>query len=183
MIIFFIVGNIILRLIPHLPNFTSINALALVSGTKLNSKVNFLIPIITIALSDYLLLYISPFNSSLNFNHVYPLKAMFHSTTVYVWASLLISVLTGWIIKEHQSPYIYLISSIFISVQFFIITNFGVWATSKMYPPTLNGLIDCYIMGFSFFKWTLLGDMFYTTLFFSFFALSKNALSTSTKSV
>ena len=41
------------------------------------------------------------------------------------------------------------------AVVFFIVSNFGVWATSGMYPLTSVGLIACYVAGIPFFAGTL----------------------------
>lgn len=57
------------------------------------------------------------------------------------------------------------------ALQFFLITNFGVWAIATTYPHTLVGLVTCYIAGVPFFGNTLAGDAFYAVLFFGGFAL------------
>jgi hypothetical protein len=48
------------------------------------------------------------------------------------------------------------------SIIFFIITNYAVWAFGTMYPHTVNGLFQSYMMALPFFKNSVLGDMFYT---------------------
>jgi hypothetical protein len=58
------------------------------------------------------------------------------------------------------------VTSIAGSILFFLVTNFGVWATSSMYEKTFSGLMRSYQMGIPFFRNTLLGDLFYTALFF-----------------
>lgn len=62
------------------------------------------------------------------------------------------------------------------SVWFFIWTNFGVWLldTWGMYPKTISGLIDAYIMGLPFLKYNLLGNLFFVPLSFSIFELVKS---------
>lgn len=47
------------------------------------------------------------------------------------------------------------------SLWFFLWTNFGVWMLDSwgMYPKTINGLIESYIMGLPFFKANLLGNL------------------------
>ncbi|MDX1666478.1 MAG: DUF6580 family putative transport protein, partial [Saprospiraceae bacterium] len=62
-------------------------------------------------------------------------------------------------------------SSLLASVVFFLITNFGVWAGSPLYPPTAEGLAACYIAGIPFFWNTLLGDLFFTGALFGAFEL------------
>lgn len=42
---------------------------------------------------------------------------------------------------------------------FFLWTNFGVWLTSGMYPPTLTGLGWSYLMGLPFLKYHLISTV------------------------
>lgn len=53
-----------------------------------------------------------------------------------------------------------IISSLF----FFLYTNFGWWVMSNMYPRTLDGLIQCYIMGLPFFKNNLIGNLIFVPM-------------------
>ncbi|MBI3485420.1 hypothetical protein HY025_00585, partial [Candidatus Daviesbacteria bacterium] len=132
------------------------------------------IPLITLVISDYLLLYINPFgNPSLNFTQLQPISSMFNSTTLYVWGSFAISSLIGIWLKQHQKPSLIVAASFLASIQFFLITNFGVWA-SGMYSHDLSGLLESYLMGLPFFKWTLLGDLFYAGVFFGSYKLAIN---------
>jgi hypothetical protein len=56
------------------------------------------------------------------------------------------------------------------SVLFFLITNFGVWLGSSMYPQTGAGLIATYVAGIPFFQNTVLGTLFYSSVMFGSFA-------------
>lgn len=169
--IFFIISGILLRLVPHIPNFAPITAIAIFSGVYLNKKTALLVPILSMAISDYLLLYINPFgNSMLDFHKIYPISAMFYSTTPYVWGSFLISGLIGLYLRKRKNAKNVIVASLFASLQFFLITNFGVWATG-MYERGLDGLLQSYIMGIPFYRGTLLGDLFYTVAFFSLYEL------------
>lgn len=158
-----ITGAILLRLMPHLPNFTPITAMALYGGANLSKRSALFVPLIAMIVSDYLLLYVSPYRT--DFSRIHPISAMFHTTTLYVWGSFAVSGLIGlWLLNNKKPSYIVL-ASFFASVQFFIITNFGAWA-GGMYDRSLDGLLQSYIMGVPFFKWTILGDLFYTAVFF-----------------
>lgn len=161
-----IFGGVILRLAPHVPNFAPITATALFGGAYLNKRFAIFVPLIAIAISDYLLLYFNPYgNPMFDFSKIHPLTAMFHSTTLYVWGSFIISGLIGIWLRTRKKPQ-YIIGATFAaSLQFFLITNFGVWA-GGMYSRGLDGLLQSYIMGLPFFKWTILGDFFYTGAFF-----------------
>lgn len=171
--ILMITGGILLRLTPHVPNFAPITAVALFGGAYLGKKYALLIPFLAMIVSDYLLLYINPFETpALNLSLIQPVNLMFHSTTLFVWGSFLISGLIGVWLRKHKKPMFIIAASFFASIQFFIITNFGVWATG-MYSRGLDGLLESYIMGLVFFKWTMIGDLFYTTVFFGTYKLAQ----------
>ena len=57
------------------------------------------------------------------------------------------------------------------SVLFFLVTNFGTWATGTMYPHNAQGLMAAYVAGIPFFQWTVLGTLFYSAVLFGGFAL------------
>jgi hypothetical protein len=52
------------------------------------------------------------------------------------------------------------------SVLFFALSNAAVWAFSGMYPLTLAGLTQCYMMALPFFEKTAVGDLFWTAVLF-----------------
>ena len=57
--------------------------------------------------------------------------------------------------------------------QFFVITNFAMWAIGGFYPKTTAGLVNCFVAGVPFFWNTLAGDALYAGVFFGGFALAK----------
>lgn len=173
LVIFFIVGSVLIRLFPHIPNFAPITAVAIFGGVYLNKKYALIIPLSSMFLSDYLLLYINPFQYPfVDFTTVYPITAMFHATTAYVYISFIISGLIGLWLRNKKNLKNVLRASLFASIQFFLITNFGVW-TGGMYSRDINGLMESYVMGTPFFRYTLLGDLFYMGMFFGAYELIK----------
>lgn len=172
-LIFFIVAAVSLRLLPHIPNFAPVTAIALFSGAYFGRRTAFILPLSIMVISDYLLLYISPYG--VNFNAIHPLTSLFHSTTLFVWGSFLISSALGlWIGRKKTAGKVGF-AAVLASLQFFIITNFGVWLTSGMYTFNLSGLATCFTMALPFYRGTFLGDVFYTGLFFGGFELVKLA--------
>lgn len=168
-----VLGGTLLRLVPHLPNFAPISATALFGGAHLNKRFALVIPLVAVAFSDYLLLYINPFgNPVINFDKLYPLSAMFHSTTLFVWGSFVVSGLIGLALKKRCRPSNIVVASLAASIQFFLITNLGVWATTNLYSRGFDGLTQSYIMGLPFFKWTLIGDLFFSAVFFTAYELA-----------
>lgn len=55
------------------------------------------------------------------------------------------------------------------SILFYLWTNFGVWVLDAwgMYPKTLSGLIDAYILGIPFVKYNIIGNMLFMPISFS----------------
>lgn len=156
----------LLRLLPHLPNFTPIGAMAIFGGAYLSKKYSVPVLIATLLLSDYLLLYVNPFLPNwFNFKTLYPPTALIHSTTLFVYGSFLTNVFIGWLITKFKSAPTIIGGSLAASSQFFLVTNFGVWAMGA-YSRGIDGLLESYIMGLPFFKYTVAGDLFYTILFF-----------------
>jgi len=136
---------IVARVIPHAPNFAPIGGLALFSGSHFKKKIALIIPLTAMFVSDIFL--------------------GFHKTVPYVYVSFIIISLIGGLIKNNKWQSVAL-ASLVSSVLFFLITNFGVWATGTMYVKNLDGLLQSYVMGLPFFRNTVLSDLFYSFSFF-----------------
>ena len=150
-LIFFAIAS---RLVPHPPNFTPIGAIGLFAGAYLTIKRFWLAPIVALLISDYLI------------GIYHPLSML----TVYL--SFVISALIGRQFLLNKVSSLRVGGFAFISaVQFFLITNLGVWLTGMMYPMNLTGLIECYLMAIPFFGNTLAGDLFYSLMLFGCYSL------------
>ncbi len=141
---------VLMRLLPHLPNFTPIAAMALFGGVYLNKKYAFFIPLAAMFVSDIFL--------------------GFHPAMPYVYGSFVLAGIIGLWLKNHKSAKNVICASLISSILFFLITNFGVWAAG-WYPKNLSGLFESYIMGIPFFKNTVFGDLCYTGMFFGGYEL------------
>jgi len=148
---FFIVLGALSRLLPHLPNATPIGALALFSGFYLPKKQAFFVPVLAMAVSDLFL--------------------GGHSTQLWVYGSFLLIAGLGILLKEKLRVENVILASLSASLLFFLITNFGVWASTTMYSKDFAGLLQSYVMGIPFLRPTLLGDLFYSGIIFGFYAL------------
>lgn len=152
--IIFVVFTIILRLVPHAPNFVPVAALALWAGVYFPKKWGLIAPIAVMFISDALIGF-------------YDWRLM-----LVVYVSFIITGFIGWLIKNNPSVAKIAMGSLAGSMLFFIATNFAVWALSSWYPHTLYGLIDAYTMGIPFLRNTLVGDLFYSGLFFGSYAFA-----------
>ncbi|MBI4097882.1 MAG: hypothetical protein HY426_02475 [Candidatus Levybacteria bacterium] len=148
--------GVLLRLIPHPPNFAPIGAMALFGGAYLSKKYALIIPLIALFASDIVI--------------------GLHSTMPFVYLSfILIGLLGIWLKKRKNLPSV-IGSAIFSSILFFVITNFGVWLVGNLYPRTLDGLIRCFYLALPFFRNTVIGDLIYVGLFFGSFELALRVL-------
>ena len=135
-ILLFMVIAVLTRLVPHLPNFTPVTAIALFGGLYLSNKaMAYALPLTVMAISDLFL--------------------GFSSITVFVYFAFVVVSFIGTQLKKASFSAILL-----SSVSFFIITNFGVWLLG--YPKTWTGLAECYTLALPFFRNALLGDLFYS---------------------
>ncbi len=167
-----IVSAVLMRLVPHIPNFAPITAAAMFGAAYLPKRYALLTPLIALAISDYLLLYISPFSQPIfNFSQLQPLSAIFNSTTAWVWGSFMVSALLGLALRNKPSSTKIGGFTILASLQFYLLTNFGVWAAGA-YARDLSGLAASYIAGLPFLSWTIAGDLFYVGAFFGLYALA-----------
>ena len=140
-----------MRLLPHAPNVAPIAAMALFGGAYLDRKFALLAPLAAMFLSDIFL--------------------GFHNTILFVYGSFLISGLIGLWLRKHKNPGNIILASIFSSIIFYLVTNFGVWLAGGLYTKDATGLIQSYVMALPFFRNTILGDLFYTGLLFGGFEL------------
>ena len=145
----------VLRIVPHPWNLTPVGAMALFSGAVVcDRRLAFLFPLLALFVGD--------------------LFVGLHVLIPIVYASFLINVALGlWLRDRRTTPRIAALA-LLGSIQFFLITNFGVWAFLGSFPRTIAGLITCYIAGLPLFWNTLAGDALYTALLFGGFALAEH---------
>lgn len=149
-----IIAAVLLRLVPHEPNFAPIAAMALFGGVYLSKKWAITIPLVAMFISDL-------------FIGFYSWQIM-----VSVYASFaLIGAIGLWVRKNKNATKV-IGATLSGSIIFFIVTNFAVWAFSGMYAHSLQGLASCYIAAIPFFKNTLMGDFFYVGALFGSYELA-----------
>ena len=141
------------RIFPHPPNFTPILALAIFGGAFLpNKKTALFLPISAMFLSD---LFIG-----------------FHSQIFAVYSSIILLSYLGNIVEKKNIRNL-AIAGILGSLIFFIITNFSVWIGGVLYPLTIDGLLQCYIMAIPFFHNTLISTLLFLSILFFGYAFAE----------
>ena len=138
------------RLIPHPPNFTPIVAVAIMSGYLFkNVNLSFLVLLIAMLLTDVFF--------------------GFYQHMFFVYLSLFLITFVFFKISKKINYKNLFVFGFLGSFIFYLISNFGVWATGALYEKNLNGLINCYFLAIPFFKNTLL-----STAIFSYAAFLAN---------
>ena len=152
-----IVAAAALRLVPHPPNFSPIDSMALFSGAYLGRRwVAFVAPLAALLLSDLVL-------------------GFYHGMAT-VYATVALIVMIGWWVSSRRTPLRIGAAAVVSSVVFFVITNFGMWLFSGFYPLTYAGLVACYTAAIPFFQNTIAGDLFYAVLLFGGFRIAETML-------
>lgn len=141
------------RLFDHPANFTPVAAVTLFSGAYLPRTWGWLVPVLVMLATDAIIGF-------------YDWQVM-----AAVYASLVATVLVGFMLRRKRSVGSVLTTSLGSSVLFFLVTNAAVWAWGGLYERTATGLLTSYAMGVPFFKNTLLGDLFYTGFLFGIYEL------------
>ena len=146
--------GILFRVLPHPDNFTPVMAIALFSGVVLAPRIALVVPLIVMMASD---LIIGP-------HALYPLT----------WGSFFLVSLLGAAIRKDVKVGRIFLGTLGGSALFYLVTNLGVFVFQNMYEKSLSGLIQCYVMALPFFRNALLGDLFFSGLFFGVFAIVKS---------
>jgi hypothetical protein len=151
------------RLLPHPPNFSPVEAIALFGGAYFAARGwALVVPLVAMFASD---LALGLVNGGIYFD--YFASAGF----LLVYACIALSTVLGFSLRGRVSGTRVLGCSLIGSVLFFLVTNFGAWLGSPAYPQNAAGLAAAYVAGIPFFQWTVLGTLFYAALLFGGFAL------------
>ncbi len=164
-LVMIVMAAAVARLAPHPPNVTPIAAMALFGGACFRDRrIAYLLPLAAMLLSDLVLGLTR-----------YDMTALLGSQPV-VYACILAATGLGKLIEDRRSPWQVGAAALAGSLLFFVVTNFAFWLTGLLYPMTGAGLAACFWAAIPFFRNSLLGDIFFTTMLFGSLALLENRL-------
>ena len=147
------------RLLPHPLNFSPIGAMALFGGCYIADKrMALLLPLSTMLFSDIMLQLIN--------------GTGFHPTILWVYGAFAIITCIGFLLRGREQRQTIMVASLVGSILFFIITNFGQWATGY-YGFGSGSLTTSFVQAIPFFRGTVMGDLFYNLLLFGSYAIIK----------
>ena len=146
--------GVLSRIVPHPANVTAVGALAVFSGARYGTTKALAIIVGTMLVSDAVL--------------------GFHAVMWATYGSFALSVILASLLLRKQSVARIAGVTLISSILFYLVTNFAVWVVpGSMYPKTVAGLLESYIMALPFFRNSLIGDISYSAIFFGSYALMK----------
>lgn len=142
------------RLLPHPANVAPISAMALFAGAYFERKwLAFAVPLAAMILSDAVI--------------------GFYTQIWVTYLGFAAVVCVGFMLRSQVGVFQVACASVTGSVLFFFITNFAIWMHYDIYPHTIQGIMDSYVLALPFFRHTLMGDLFYAAVLFGGFALAE----------
>jgi len=135
------------RWVSHLWNFTLVGGAFLFAGSYFkDKKISVALMLLALLVSD--------------------LVIGFHDQMPSVYFSYLVIVALGFLLTNSSSRLKIIGVSFLGSLLFYFITNFAVWFQGVLYPKTLAGLLDCYVMALPFYRNQLISDILSSFAFF-----------------
>lgn len=141
------------RLVPHLPNFAPIGAIALLAGVALGWRTALWLTLSMLVISDFLI--------------------GFYTGIQWTWLGFGLIIGLGIVVKKMPSLWRVPIGALGASIVFFIVSNFGTWLVSGMYSHDFAGLIHCYTAALPFFRATLLSDLSFGALLLGTYEIAR----------
>lgn len=163
LILLFVLGAVGMRFLPHWWDFTPVIAMLLLAGCYMKGK-HLWVPLVALMASDFAL-------------NLWVYHAAGGLDQYFTWGSyLLVLGLALWLLKGKIKLPRLLGTTVVCSTLFFVVTNFGVWVTTEMYPHTWGGLATCYAMGVPFYRTAAVGDLVYACALFGLYAVCQAGL-------
>lgn len=158
------------RLIPHPANFAPIGGIALFGAAYYSKRYwVFIIPIVSMWLADLVL-------NNVVYSQYFDHFVWFYQGCYWTYGAFILIGLLGFVVLKRIRIHNLVLASLLASVAFFAVSNFGVWASTTMYPKDFSGLMTCYAAGLPFFKNTLIGDLVYTGVLFGTFEFAQRKI-------
>jgi len=137
------------RLLWHTPGVSPVAASALFAGMMLRRRALApVVPLAALLIGDAIL----------GFYH--------WQVMAVVYAALTLPAVAGILASRVRASRVVVPTMLACSLIFFVTTNFAVWAWSGLYNADMAGLIQCYVMGLPFLKYTIAGDLFWAAVLF-----------------
>jgi hypothetical protein len=152
------------RLLPHAPNVTPLGGSCLFAGSRISGIWAYLFPLAVMIATD-------PIVGRAGGAH-----GGYTWSSPVIYAAFLINVWIGRRLLRTVTPIRVGSAAFLCSLQFFLLTNFAVWASPSSrldagYAATLSGLYLCYAEALPFWGRTLAGDLLFSGAIFGLYEL------------
>lgn len=160
------------RMVPHPYNFAPLGAMSLFGAAYFaDKKFSFLLPLAAFFVSDLLV-------NNILFASFYDGFVLFTPGFYWMYGSIALIVLAGIFLLKKVNLKTVVAGSLSASIIFFLVTNFGAWIGSPLYPQSLSGLMMSYAAGIPFFHYTIAGDLIYSGVMFGAFEYARRKVPT-----
>lgn len=147
--LFLVVLCVVMRLLPHVSNFSPVAAAALFAAMTLHRRsLAIAVPLAAMLVSDALL-----------GGYGWQMMAV-------VYGALALPAVIGMLARKAPVATVAVGGALASSLTFYLTTNFAVWALSTLYTPDLKGMLECYVAALPFLKYTIAGDLFWSVALF-----------------
>ncbi|HWX56200.1 MAG TPA: DUF6580 family putative transport protein [Verrucomicrobiae bacterium] len=144
---------VLARFLPHVWNFSPVYGALLFGGAQLKKRDSLWFPLVLLAASDYVLTNLM-YHLNLGWQELIQIAA---------FASI---AMIGWALRERSSLRRFSFACLAGATAFYLISNFGVWLGWHTYPPTLAGLVACYVAALPFYGYTLGSTVLFAGILF-----------------
>lgn len=152
------------RMIPHMPNFSPTESIAIFGAAYLGRNVlPYVVPIFTMYFTDLII------------NNTIARPFFPNQEGVVLWSNYMLFNIIAVICIVYMAQKMLhrinlknvVISALAASIIFFLITNLGaLWSPTPLYSKDLAGLMTSYAAGLPFFRTTLLSNLLFTGVIF-----------------
>ncbi len=148
------------RLLPHWPNFGPVAAMALFGAAAFPRRwMAWVVPFLALYLSDLAL-------NNVLYSEYYTGFYWGFNSWVYLGFALTV-ILSFGLLRGKEFSWLRLGGvTIGTTLLFFLLTNFGTWLGSSLYPRSVAGLLAAYTAGLPFLLNSLAGDVFFAGVLF-----------------
>ena len=158
----------LVRLVPHSWNLSPSYGAELFAGARLRAWQAFALALSTRAVVD-VIIFCTPFRGQED-------SSWYYLTIMpWVYLSIALNVCLGRFVRNTEVAWKLGALTLVASLQFFVVTNFGSWLGSPLYPKTVAGLIECFVAAIPWFTPSLISYIvFVPVLFGAYAALSRS---------
>jgi hypothetical protein len=149
----FVLLAIAVRFMPHPWTFTPVTGSLLFFGAR-GSRRFIWVPLVLMIASDVALT-----------KMVYAYHLSWDQLIIWAWYAAILCL--GTKLRANAKPLRVVSAALASSVLFFLVSNFGVWASTNLYPKNAGGLLTSYTLALPFFRNAVQGDLLFTALMFA----------------